>query len=49
MELALHEILKINFKKEYNYYIYEYVGTDICMYHLINPVPRCIFQSHIPD
>ena len=27
----------------YLIYIYKYVGTDICMYHLINPVPRrCI-------
>ena len=39
----------ISLKKEYNYYIYEYVGTDICMYHLITPIPRCIFHSHIPD
>ena len=27
--------------------MYEYVGTDTRMYHLINPDPRCIFHSHM--
>ena len=31
------------------YYIYKYVGTDICIYHLIKPCPKLQFSKHPPD